>query len=204
MPESVPYSLLIDGQPVTTAATLEVINPATGQVFRALPGSRRRRAGRSGRRGPPRISSLARPGLRRAGRAGSHDSPTCWLPGRRTWSRLLTQEQGKPVGQSRDEIARGATLSVGMTKIAIGSEVILDNAERYIELRYQPLGVAGIITPWNAPVNLAIGPLTSALYTGNCAIIKPSPFTPLTTLRIGEMLRRGVSGGRGERAGRWR
>ncbi len=64
--------------------------------------------------------------------------------------------------------------------------MILDNAERYIELRYQPLGVAGIITPWNAPVNLAIGPLTSALYTGNCAIIKPSPFTPLTTLRIGE------------------
>jgi acyl-CoA reductase-like NAD-dependent aldehyde dehydrogenase len=37
-------------------------------------------------------------------------------------------------------------------------------------------------------VNLAIGPLTSALYTGNCAIIKPSPFTPLTTLRIGELL----------------
>jgi acyl-CoA reductase-like NAD-dependent aldehyde dehydrogenase len=49
--------------------------------------------------------------------------------------------------------------------------------------------VAGIITPWNAPVNLAAGPLTSALYTGNCAIIKPSPFTPLTTLRIGEILR---------------
>jgi acyl-CoA reductase-like NAD-dependent aldehyde dehydrogenase len=75
-----------------------------------------------------------------------------------------------------------------MTKIRIDAEVILDNAERYIELRYLPLGVAGIITPWNAPVNLAAGPLTSALYTGNCAIIKPSPFTPLTTLRIGEIL----------------
>ncbi len=38
-------------------------------------------------------------------------------------------------------------------------------------------------------MNLAIAPLASALYTGNCAIVKPSPFTPLTTLRIGEILR---------------
>jgi acyl-CoA reductase-like NAD-dependent aldehyde dehydrogenase len=35
--------------------------------------------------------------------------------------------------------------------------------------------VAGIITPWNAPINLAAGPLTSALYTGNCVVLKPSP-----------------------------
>ncbi len=104
-------------------------------------------------------------------------------------ARLLTQEQGKPVGQSKDEIARAATLSVGITKIAVKDELILDNAERRIELRWRPLGVAGIITPWNAPINLAAGPLASALYTGNCAIIKPSPFTPLTTLRIGEILR---------------
>jgi acyl-CoA reductase-like NAD-dependent aldehyde dehydrogenase len=76
-----------------------------------------------------------------------------------------------------------------MTKIRIEPEVIIDTVERFVELRHQPLGVAGIITPWNAPVNLAIGPLTSALYTGNCAIIKPSPFTPLTTLRIGEILK---------------
>ncbi len=104
-------------------------------------------------------------------------------------AQLLTREQGTPIGQSRDEITRAAALSVGMTKIEIKPEVIVDNAERFVELRYQPLGVAGIITPWNAPVNLAAGPLTSALYTGNCAIIKPSPFTPLTTLRIGEILR---------------
>ena len=42
-----------------------------------------------------------------------------------------------------------------------------DNAQRRIELQWFPLGVAGIITPWNAPINLAAGPLTSALYTGN-------------------------------------
>jgi acyl-CoA reductase-like NAD-dependent aldehyde dehydrogenase len=48
--------------------------------------------------------------------------------------------------------------------------------------------VVGIITPWNAPINLAAGPLTAALYTGNCVVLKPSPFTPLATLKLGELL----------------
>jgi acyl-CoA reductase-like NAD-dependent aldehyde dehydrogenase len=187
MPESASYSLLIDGQPVTTTATLEVINPATGQVFAHCPA-----AGAAELDAAVNAARRAFPAWRALGFAARAERIARFaelLASRAPdLSRLLTQEQGKPVGQSKDEIARGATLSVGMTKIAIGSEVILDNAERYIELRYQPLGVAGIITPWNAPVNLAIGPLTSALYTGNCAIIKPSPFTPLTTLRIGELL----------------
>jgi acyl-CoA reductase-like NAD-dependent aldehyde dehydrogenase len=69
--------------------------------------------------------------------------------------------------------------------------------------------VAGIITPWNAPINLAAGPLTSALYTGNCVVVKPSPYTPLCTLKLGEIARehfpRGVinvlSGG--DDLGRW-
>jgi acyl-CoA reductase-like NAD-dependent aldehyde dehydrogenase len=183
-----PFSLLIDGKGVTTATTLDVINPATGAVFARCPAAGRAEldvAVAAARRAFPAWKALgfAARAARIAQFAAALEAEAGPL------ARLLTQEQGKPVGQSREEIARGATLSVGMTKIAIDPEVILDNAERFVELRYQPLGVAGIITPWNAPVNLAIGPLTSALYTGNCAIIKPSPFTPLTTLRIGELLR---------------
>jgi acyl-CoA reductase-like NAD-dependent aldehyde dehydrogenase len=189
MPDfNAPYRLLIDGQLVDTAARLDVINPATGNVFASCPsgGSAEVDAAVSAaRRAFPAwkklgFSERAAYIARFAAVLEANQEPL---------ARLLTQEQGKPVGQSKDEIARGATLSVGMTKIELGAEVIVDTPERYIELRYQPLGVAGIITPWNAPVNLAIGPLTSALYTGNCAIIKPSPFTPLTTLRIGELLR---------------
>jgi acyl-CoA reductase-like NAD-dependent aldehyde dehydrogenase len=76
-----------------------------------------------------------------------------------------------------------------MAKIEIGVETLVDNEERLIELHYRPLGVVGIITPWNAPVNLALGPLVSALYTGNTVILKPSPYTPLTTLKLGELIR---------------
>jgi acyl-CoA reductase-like NAD-dependent aldehyde dehydrogenase len=56
-------------------------------------------------------------------------------------------------------------------------------------LHYYPLGVVGVITPWNAPINLAAGPMVSALYTGNTVVLKPSPYTPLATLKMGEILR---------------
>jgi len=183
-----PYRLLIGGHLVDTAARLDVINPATGQVFAQCPSA-----------GAPELDAAVDAARRAfpawkargyAARASLIARFAAALEAERDpLAHLLTREQGKPLGQSKDEIARGATLSTGMTKIEIRNEVLVDNAERHVELRYQPLGIAGIITPWNAPVNLAIGPLTSALYTGNCAIIKPSPFTPLTTLRIGEILR---------------
>ena len=76
-----------------------------------------------------------------------------------------------------------------MVGIEIPIEVLADDKDKHIELRYRPLGVVGIITPWNAPVNLALGPLVSALYTGNTVILKPSPYTPLSTLKLGELLR---------------
>src|SRR5665213_2523427 len=88
---------------------------------------------------------------------------------------LLTLEPGKPLGQSRDEITRAAKQSVGMAGIIIANEMLEDNAQRRIELKYFPLGVVGIITPWNAPINLAASPLVAALYTGNTVVLKPSP-----------------------------
>lgn len=49
-----------------------------------------------------------------------------------------------------------------------------------VEVRYQPLGVVGIVVPWNFPIYLAISPLVSALSAGNRAMIKLSEFTPKT------------------------
>jgi acyl-CoA reductase-like NAD-dependent aldehyde dehydrogenase len=185
---SAPYRLLIDGQLVDTATRLDVVNPATGEVFANCPAAGATELDAAV--GAARRAQSTWKALSFAERAACIGRFAAALDANKdSLARLLTREQGKPVGQSRDEIARAATLSVGMTRICIEPQVILDSAERFIELRWQPLGVAGIITPWNAPVNLAAGPLASALYTGNCAIIKPSPFTPLTTLRIGEILK---------------
>jgi len=182
------FFLLIDGELVTSGRWFDVIDPATGAPFARSPEAGRAeldRAVAAARRAFPAWSALSfeerAAYIRRLCDAlRKHQDEL---------AELLTREQGKPVGQSRDEITRAATQSEGMTKIQIPVETLVDDLERHIELHYVPLGVVGIITPWNAPINLAAGPLTAALYTGNTAVLKPSPYTPLSTLKVGELAR---------------
>ena len=183
-----PYTLTIGGQAVAAEAQLAVVNPATGEVFAHCPA-----AGSTELDAAVQAARAAFVGWRELGfaeRAAYIGRLAQAITAEvEPLAALLTREQGKPLQQSREEIGRAATLSVGMTALRIEPQVLHDDAQRYIELRYVALGVAGIITPWNAPINLAIGPLTSALYTGNCVVLKPSPFTPLCTLRLGELMR---------------
>ena len=58
------------------------------------------------------------------------------------------------------------------------------------QVRYQPLGVVGIIVPWNYPLYLAIGPLTAALAAGNRALVKMSEFTPATAALLETLISR--------------
>ena len=182
------FAHLIDGELVRAGEPLDVVNPATGAVFA--------RCGAAGRAELDRAVAAARRAFV-AWKARSFEERRAAIQqmahvlreSQAELAELLTLEQGKPIGQARDEIGRAATQAEGMAAIRIEPEVIVDDATRRIELTYFPLGVAGIITPWNAPINLAAGPLTAALYTGNAAIVKPSPFTPLTTLKLGEKLR---------------
>merc|ERR1711991_731997 len=63
---------------------------------------------------------------------------------------------------------------------------ILTNSK--VEVFYQPKGVIGIVTPWNFPIMLSIGPLISAISAGNRAMIKMSQFTPNTNKVLAELL----------------
>ncbi len=56
------------------------------------------------------------------------------------------------------------------------------------EIHYEPKGVVLIISPWNYPFNLTLGPLISALAAGNCAILKPSEYTPNSARLLHEMI----------------
>ena len=67
-------------------------------------------------------------------------------------------------------------------------EVIQDNEEARIEVHRKPLGVIGSITPWNFPLMIAIWHTMPALRSGNTVVIKPSEYTPLTTLRAAEII----------------
>ncbi|GAM58092.1 aldehyde dehydrogenase [Vibrio ishigakensis] len=57
-----------------------------------------------------------------------------------------------------------------------------------VEVVYQPKGVVGIVTPWNFPIMLSVGPLISAITAGNRAMIKMSEFTPNTNKVLSDML----------------
>jgi acyl-CoA reductase-like NAD-dependent aldehyde dehydrogenase len=182
------FKLLIGGELVDGEDGLEVINPATGAVFARCPAAGKaqldhavvtaRRAAQAW--GAKSFEDRAAAIKRMAAALRANQDML---------AELLTREQGKPLGQSRDEIGRAASQSEGMANIRVPVEKLLEDAERRIELHYRPLGVVGIITPWNAPINLAAGPLVSALYTGNTVVLKPSPYTPLCTLKLGEILR---------------
>jgi len=56
-------------------------------------------------------------------------------------------------------------------------------------IEYQPLGVVGVIAPWNFPVNMVFSPLSQVLAAGNRAMIKPSEFTPATSEVLAQMVR---------------
>jgi acyl-CoA reductase-like NAD-dependent aldehyde dehydrogenase len=200
--------MLIDGALVGGSESLEVINPATGQVFARCPAAGRAeldRAVAAARRAAPEWSHKSfeerAQAIRKVSAVLRQNQPVL--------AELLTREQGKPLAQSRDEIGRALSQAEGMAAIPIPVETLMEDAERRIELHYRPLGVVGAIAPWNAPISLSMGPLASALYTGNTLVLKPSPYTPLTTLKAGELLRDALPAGvlnilaGGDELGQW-
>jgi|TARA_B100000519_G_C14260860_1_gene447833 acyl-CoA reductase-like NAD-dependent aldehyde dehydrogenase len=66
-------------------------------------------------------------------------------------------------------------------------EIVEENDVHVVELHHVPLGVVGGITPWNFPVLLALWKVAPALITGNTFVLKPTPYTPLTALRFGQI-----------------
>jgi acyl-CoA reductase-like NAD-dependent aldehyde dehydrogenase len=181
------FALLIDGESVRGREWFDVIDPATGRAFARAPAAGRAELERAVSAARAAFVSFRETSYE-ARRELIRRMAQVLRDHQADLAELLTREQGKPLSQARDEIGRAATQAEGMAQIPIETEILLEDAERRIELRYYPLGVAAIITPWNAPINLAAGPLTSALYTGNTVVLKPSPYTPLSTLKLGELI----------------
>jgi acyl-CoA reductase-like NAD-dependent aldehyde dehydrogenase len=67
-------------------------------------------------------------------------------------------------------------------------KVLQDNNEGRIELHRKPIGVVGSITPWNWPLIIATWHVIPAIAVGNTVVNKPSPYTPLSTLRMIEIM----------------
>jgi acyl-CoA reductase-like NAD-dependent aldehyde dehydrogenase len=108
----------------------------------------------------------------------------------RELSVLLTQEQGKPLKGLGSEFELGGCAAwAGYTaSLSLPVKVIEDSPAKHIEMHREPVGVVGSITPWNWPLMIAIWHVVPAIRTGNTVVIKPSPFTPLGTLRMIELI----------------
>lgn len=103
---------------------------------------------------------------------------------------LLTAEQGKPIGGfgSQWEIVAAAAWTRHTAGLELPVSVLQDNNEGRVEVHRKPIGVVGSITPWNFPVLIAAWHIIPAVRAGNCVVIKPSPNTPLATIRFVEII----------------
>jgi acyl-CoA reductase-like NAD-dependent aldehyde dehydrogenase len=101
---------------------------------------------------------------------------------------ILSAEQGKPIPAASYEIIETARWISYTAELELPRTVVQDDESGYAELVHRPLGVVAAITPWNFPILLAGWKLGPALLAGNTVVLKPSPFTPLSTLMLGRIL----------------
>ncbi len=194
--------MVIGGESVDAAdgQTFDVVNPATGQTVATAP--------LGGRTDVDRAVEAAQAAFdERKGWAN-------WAAGKRgrTLSKLAdlikknseelawleSRNGGKPITSARGEII-GASLVfdyyAGAANKIYGQTIPVSKPGIDLTLR-EPIGVVGLIVPWNFPLLMAAWKVAPALAAGNAAILKPASYTPLTALRLGELaLEAGVPAG---------
>jgi acyl-CoA reductase-like NAD-dependent aldehyde dehydrogenase len=179
-------AMTIDGSAVPGENTFTVVNPATGEDFAEAPDCTEEQleaaiAAAQGAFGMWRRSDDAR----RDVLASASKVLTANLD---EVAELVTREQGKPFGQALMEIESAVAWLDYFAAVDVPVEVLQNDATARIELHRQPLGPVAAITPWNFPVALAFWKIAPALRAGNTIVVKPSPYTPLSSLKIGELL----------------
>jgi 1-pyrroline dehydrogenase len=107
------------------------------------------------------------------------------------FARLESMNVGKPIKQATNEelpvIAGDVRFFAGAARVLEGKSTG-EYMKGYTSwLRREPIGVVGSIAPWNYPLWMAIWKIAPALAAGNCVVLKPSEWTPLTALRLAEL-----------------
>jgi len=172
---------------VSASAALDVLNPATEEVLTRQPLASAEevdQAVAAARAAAPAWRAVS-PGdrarlLRRlAGMIDDH---------REELAQLETANVGKPIASSRGEVGAAAEVFhyyAGSVHKHVGDTMPV--AGGVAMTFHEPLGVVGLITPWNFPLLIASWKLGPALACGNTVVLKPSELTPLTTVRLGEL-----------------
>jgi acyl-CoA reductase-like NAD-dependent aldehyde dehydrogenase len=182
-----PFSMTIDGKAVAGSASFDVINPATGKPFAKAPECTREELDTAMNAAAAAFRPWSRDEAKR--RQALVECAAAIQKHAAELAPILTQEQGKPLAKAGEEIMGAAIWFQYTSTLQIPVEVLVDSPTSRVEVRRRPYGVVGAITPWNFPLVLAVWKIAPALLAGNTVVIKPSPYTPLSTLRLGEILR---------------
>jgi len=184
----------IDGQWVgaDNAATLDVINPATGEVLARVPaiqGSETRRAVEAADRAWP--AWRARPAAERAALLDRWYQ--AMIDNLDDLALILTCEQGKPLTEAQGEIRYGASFVKWFAEEArrvYGETIQAPSGDRRLLTLKQPVGVCAAITPWNFPNAMITRKCAPALAAGCTIVVKPSDLTPLSALALAVLAER--------------
>ena len=181
------FAMTIGGELRLGEATFPVKNPSTGDVFAHAPACSRAELDRAMDSAQSSFREWSRDETRR--RQALVAAADALDASAQDIARVLTLEQGKPLKDAAREVM-GASATFRLTAaMELPLEVVKRDGSSRIEIHRKPYGVVGAITPWNFPVLIAAAKLAPALLAGNTVVLKPSPFTPLSTLQLGEILR---------------
>ena len=182
-----PYTMSIAGRQVGANQTFEVFNPATGEVVANAPEATETQVNEA-----VAAAKQAQPGWAALSWEERSKYITAYADAldahKEEIITLLTKEQGKPRhSMATVEVDYAIYWVREVAKRRLEDEVIEDTPEHIVKIRHTPLGVVGAITPWNFPILLGLWKIAPCLITGNTMVMKPSPYTPLGTLRFGEI-----------------
>ncbi len=181
------YKLLINGEMVDGDLSMDVLNPATEEKIADCP-----RASESQLNAAVAAAKAAFPAWSKT----SVDERKALVlkiadvieANATELVQLLTKEQGKPLEDATVEVYGMAAFCRYFTSLDLPVEVLEDSDARRVEVHRNPLGVIGAIVPWNFPLLLMAFKLPPALIAGNTLVIKPAPTTPLSTLRLAQLI----------------
>jgi acyl-CoA reductase-like NAD-dependent aldehyde dehydrogenase len=180
--------LLINGQLVDGDLTMDVINPATGETFATCPRASKDQLDRAVAAAKAAFPAWSATPIGERKEALTAIADVIQANAAEL-ARLLTQEQGKPIGDATGEVYGASAFFRYFTSLDLPVKVIEDSEGRKVEAHRLPLGVVGAIVPWNFPLVLMAFKVPAALLAGNTIVLKPAATTPLSTLRFAELVK---------------
>jgi len=194
--------MVIGGQSVDAAdgGTFDVVSPVTGEVIATAPMGGREYVDRAVASAQAAVEDRKGWATWAAGKRGRSLSKFAALIKQNSeeLAQLESRNVGKPITGARGEVI-GASLVfdyyAGAANKIFGQTIPVTKPGLDLTLR-EPIGVVGLIVPWNFPILMASWKVAPALAAGNTAILKPASYSPLTAIRLGELaLEAGIPAG---------